>query len=153
MKKILFAILVLTIMIYPVVAKLTFNSGEYPLGEPIQEYFAAENQNYNKSIIYIFFNNNQDCYDCQQAIELTEQVYNEYYQGKYLFFAINYAEDNEYDFSSAYKLNAPLSVVLVKIQYGNVLGYKKISNPQNMIQLGEDYILYLKQQIDEYLGQ
>jgi len=153
MKKILFAILVLTIMIYPVVAKLTFNSGEYPLGEPIQEYFAAENQNYNKSIIYIFFNNNQDCYDCQQAIELTEQVYNEYYQGKYLFFAINYEEDNEYDFSSAYKLNAPLSVVLVKIQYGNVLGYKKISNPQNMIQLGEDYILYLKQQIDEYLGQ
>ena len=139
-------------MIYPVYAKLAFNSGNYPIGEPLEEYFAAENQNYNKSIIYIFFNNNQDCYHCPQAISLTEQIYNEYYTDKYSMFVINYEEDNEYDFATAYKLNSPLAIVMVKVQDGEVLGYQKISNPQNMLSLGEDYILYLRQQIDNYLG-
>ena len=67
-------------------------------------------------------------------------------------FVINYAEDNEYDFDTAYKLNSPLAIVLVKIENGNVVGYQKISNPQNMLSLGEDYITYLRQQIDSYLG-
>ena len=152
MKKFLFAIAVLSVMIYPVYAQLSFNSGFYPINEPLSEYFAAENQNYNKSIIYIFFNNDQDCYQCPQAVYLTEQLYNEYYSNKYSLFVINYQEDNEYDFANAYKLNSPLSIVLVKSQDGNVLGYKQISNPQNMLQLGQDYISYLKQEIDDYLG-
>ena len=66
-------------------------------------------------------------------------------------FVINYQEDDEYDFAQAYKLNSPLAIVLVKIQDGMALGYQKISNPQNMLQLGQDYILYLRQQIDNYL--
>jgi hypothetical protein len=111
----------------------------------------TEDENYNKSIIYIFFNNNEFCYKCPQAIELAEQVYNEYYSDKYSMFVINYQEDDEYDFASAYKLNSPLAIVLVKIQDGQALGYQKISNPQNMLSLGQDYILYLRQQIDNYL--
>ena len=152
MKRFLFAVAVLTVMIYPVYAKLEFNSGFYPSNEPLQEYFAAENQNYNKSIIYIFFNNNQDCYQCPQTIDITEQIYNQYYNDKYSMFVINYEEDMEYDFARAYNLNAPLAIVLVKVQDGYVSGYQKISNPQNMLSLGEDFILYLKQQIDNYLG-
>jgi hypothetical protein len=152
MKRFLLSITLLAIMIYPVYAQLAFNNGSYPINEPLAEYFAAENQNYNKSIIYIFFNNDNDCYECPQAVDVTEQIYNQYYREKYSMFVINYAEDNEYDFAQAYNLNSPLAIVLVKIDNGNVLGYKKISNPQNMIQLGEDYILYLRQQIDNYLG-
>lgn len=152
MKRFLFAVMVLTIMIYPVYANLVFNSAGYPLNQPLQEYFSAEDQNYNRSIIYIFFNNDQDCYQCPQTVEITEQVYNQYYSNKYSMFVINYAEDTEYDFATAYKLNSPLAIVLVKIENGNVVGYQKINNPQNMLSFGEDYILYLKQQIDTYLG-
>ena len=118
----------------------------------MQEYFDAENQNYNKSIIYIFFNNYQDCYQCPQTVALTEQIYNQYYSEKYSMFVINYEEDNEYNFAQAYNLNAPLAIVLVKVEDGNAVGYQKISNPQNMLSMGEDYVLYLKQQIDNYLG-
>ena len=153
MKRFLFSVIVLTIMIYPVYAKLAFNGSAYPIGEPIQEYFAAQNQNYQKSVIYIFFNNDNLCFDCPQAIELTEQIFNEYYADKYHMFVINYQEDNEYNFASAYKLTSPLAIVLVKIQNGEVLGYQKISNPQFMIQTGADYITYLRQRIDQYLGQ
>lgn len=152
MKRFLFAITVLTIMIYPVYANLVFNSGNYPIDQPLQEYFDAENQNYNKSIIYIFFNNYQDCYQCPQTVALTEQIYNQYYSEKYSMFVINYEEDNEYNFAQAYNLNAPLAIVLVKVEDGNAVGYQKISNPQNMLSMGEDYVLYLKQQIDNYLG-
>ena len=153
MKKLCFVIAVISAMILPVYAKLIFNSGEYPSDQPIEEYFAAEDQNYNKSIIYIFFNNYQDCYECPQTVALTEQIFNEYYNGKYSMFVINYEEDTEYDFASAYKLNTPLAIVLVKIQNGIVLGYKKISNPENIIQNGSDYVSYLRQFIDNYLGQ
>ena len=152
MKRFLFAITVLTIMIYPVYANLVFNSGNYPIDQPLQEYFDAENQNYNESIIYIFFNNYQDCYQCPQTVALTEQIYNQYYSEKYSMFVINYEEDNEYNFAQAYNLNAPLAIVLVKVEDGNAVGYQKISNPQNMLSMGEDYVLYLKQQIDNYLG-
>ncbi len=152
MKIFYIVVLFLLTTAYPMHAKLIFNGAEYPLNEPLKEYFAAEDQNYNKSVIYIFFNNYQNCDNCQQAIELTEQVYNEYYNGKYSMFVINYEEDNEYDFASAYKLGEPLSIVLVKIQDGVVLGYQKISDPQNIISLGEDYITYLRQQIDSYFN-
>ena len=151
LKTFLYIIALFLVAIKAVSANPTFNSGNYPLDEPLQEYFAAEDENYNKSIIYIFFNNNEFCYQCPQAIELAEQVYNEYYSDKYSMFVINYQEDDEYDFAQAYKLNSPLAIVLVKIQDGMALGYQKISNPQNMLQLGQDYILYLRQQIDNYL--
>ncbi|MBQ2811271.1 MAG: hypothetical protein IJF12_03780, partial [Alphaproteobacteria bacterium] len=70
----------------------------------------------------------------------------------YSMFVINYQEDNEYDFATAYNLTSPLAIVLVKIQDGQALGYQKISNQQNMLSLWQDYILYLRQQIDNYLG-
>ncbi|MBE6450796.1 MAG: hypothetical protein E7016_02400 [Alphaproteobacteria bacterium] len=152
MKICLYLALFFMVIVNPLSANPVFNSGNYPIDEPLQEYFAAEDENYNKSIIYIFFNNTQDCYDCPQAVELTEQVYNEYYSDTYSMFVINYQEDNEYDFATAYNLTSPLAIVLVKIQDGQALGYQKISNPQNMLSLGQDYILYLRQQIDNYLG-
>ena len=140
MKRFFLAIIALAIMIYPVCAKLVFNGSDYPIGEPLQEYFAAEEQNYNKSIIYIFFNNNEICYQCPQAIELTEQIFNEYYANKYSMFVINYAEDNEYDFATAYNLDSPLAIVMVKIQDGQALGFQKISNPaRQSIQLAFDH--------------
>jgi len=126
--------------------------GNFPPGQPLQEYFAAEDENYNKSIIYIFYNNDE-CYQCPQTIELTEQIFNRYYNGRYSLFVINYAEDDMYNFAGAYRLDAPLSIVLVKISDGESLGWQKIDNPQNLIEATEDYTQYLTERINNFLGQ
>lgn len=126
--------------------------GNYPLNQPLEEYFAAQDENYNKSIIYIFYNNDTDCYQCPQTIELTEQIFNQYYNGTYSLFVINYEEDEEYDFASAYGLTEPLAIVLVKISNGQNLGYVKLPNPQNMLSTGQDFTNYLTEQINSYLG-
>lgn len=126
--------------------------GNYPLNQPLEEYFAAQDENYNKSIIYIFYNNDTDCYQCPQTIELTEQIFNQYYNGTYSLFVINYEEDDESDFASAYELTEPLAIVLVKISNGQNLGYVKLPNPQNMLSTGQDFTNYLTEQINSYLG-
>lgn len=119
--------------------------------QPLSEYFAAENQNYNKSIIYIFYNGNE-CYECPETIALTEQIYNQYYANRYSLFVIDYQNDFEYDFIAAYDLHEPLVIVLVRIEDGQSVGYKKISNPQNIFNAPEDYTQYLTSEINEYLG-
>lgn len=126
--------------------------GSFSANQPLEEYFAAEDQNYNKSIIYIFYNGDE-CYQCPQTIALTEEIYNQYYAGRYSLFVIDYENDDEYDFIEAYNLNEPLSIVLVKIQDGESLGYHKISNPQNLYEAPEDYTQYITQVINDYLGE
>lgn len=125
--------------------------GNFSPEQPIQEYFAAQNENYNKSIIYIFYNGDE-CYQCPQTIALTEEIYNQYYADRFSLFVINYEEDDEYNFAAAYKLDdTPLAIVLVKISDGESLGWRKINNPQNLINSTEDYTNYLTEQIDNFL--
>lgn len=150
MKKILSLIFVMSAMAFSAAAQLQFE-GVNPQDMSLQEYFAAENQNYNKSIIYIFYNGNE-CYQCPQTIAMTEQIYNQYYAGRYSMFVIDYANDDEYNFIQAYHLNEPLAIVLVRVEDGQSVGWHKISNPQNMIEAPEDYTQYLTEEINNYLG-
>lgn len=131
-------------------AQLAYEGG-VPADQPLSEYFAAEDQNYNKSIIYIFYNNDP-CYQCPDTIALTEQIYNQYYSDRYSLFVIDYSQDQEYDFISAYQLSEPLAIVLVRIEDGQSVGYQKLSNPQNMFDAPEDYTNYLTEEINNYLG-
>jgi hypothetical protein len=131
-------------------AQLTFEGG-IPATQPLSEYFQAEDMNFNKSIIYIFYNNDP-CYDCAQTIALTEEIYNQYYGDRYSLFVINQVEDTEYNFVQAYGLNAPLSIVLVRIRNGQTYGWHKIDNPQNFYQAPEDYTTYITGEINTYLG-
>lgn len=131
-------------------AQLQYQGGYVP-DQSLQEYFAAEDQNYNKSIIYIFYNGDQ-CYDCPQTIAMTEQIFNQYYTGRYNLFVIDYANDDEYNFIEAYQLRDPLSIVLVRIEDGESLGYQKIPNPQNLIDSPEDYEQYITERINNFLG-
>lgn len=150
MKKTLTVALALYALTSTAYAGLTFEDNFAP-NQPLREYFAAEDQNYQKSIIYIFYNGEQ-CYQCPETIALTEQIYNQYYNGRYSLFVIDYANDDEYDFITAYNLYEPLSIVLVKIEDGESVGWRKISNPQNQIDAAEDYTEELTQQINEFLG-
>lgn len=150
MKKLIAGTLTLIALSFSAYAGLDFE-GNYPPNQPLQEYFAAEDQNYNKSIIYIFYNGDQ-CYQCPETIALIEQIYNQYYNGRYSLFVIDYENDGEYDFISEYNLHNPLSVVLVKIADGQSMGWRKIDNPQNMMDAREDFTQYLTEQINEFLG-
>jgi len=125
--------------------------GTYNPDTPLQEYFAEEDQNYKKSIIYVFYNN-ESCYGCPQTIAELENIYNEYYKDDYSFFIINYEEDEEYNFAQAYKLSQPLEVVMVKIQDGASFGYEKLTGLQNRVSDPLSLSEYFRYRVNSFLG-
>ena len=136
----------------------TFNS--YAQVEPMdgympsqgtQEYFNISENNYNKSIIYVFFNN-EPCYTCAAAIEMIENLYNSEFSEDYNMFMINYQNDDENNFIETYQLSQPLEVVLVRVDDGASFGYKKVENLQNMTSDPVSFNDYLSNQITDYLS-
>lgn len=125
--------------------------GAYNPNMNLQEYFSAEDEDYSKSIIYVFFNNNP-CYECPQTIELIEQIYNQNYADEYSLFLINYQNDQEYNFIATYNLSQPLEVVMVRVNDGAAFGYKKIENLQNQISDTVSFENYFKSQVNSFLG-
>lgn len=116
-----------------------------------EQYFQANNQNPDKSIIYIFFNN-QPCQNCPQAIDMIEQVYNQNFLNNYSLFLINYAEDNNAGFAQTYALSQPLEVVMVDVENGEVQGYQKIEGMQDMTPNPQAFNEYFVTQVNGYLG-
>ena len=88
--------------------------------------------NWNKSIIYVFYNN-QPCADCARAMGEIYNIYQQNYENQLSYFEINYQETGEYIFSIAYQLEQPLTLVLVKINDGMSRGFYKIDNPQQWL--------------------
>ena len=132
-------------------AQLPQYQGEYNPNQTLQEYFAEEDENYNKSIIYVFYNNDY-CYGCPQAMAMLENLYQNKYANKYSLFMINYQDDDEYNFITTYDLTRPLEVVLVKINDGNALGYEKIENLQDITSDKISFDDYVSYKIDSFLG-
>ena len=132
-------------------AQLPVYQGVYNPNQNLQEYFAAEDENYNKSIIYVFYNNN-GCYACPQTMQMLEELYQQYYSNEYSFFMIDYQNDEEYNFIETYNLSRPLEVVLVKIEDCESLGYQKIENLQNMISDKTSFDEFVRYKIDNFLG-
>ena len=123
----------------------------YQENSSLQEYFDASDNDYDKSIIYVFFNN-EPCYGCAQAISMIEQVYDQNFINQYNMFLINYENDQENNFIETYNLSQPLEVVLVRINDGAAFGYKKLENLQNMISDPVSFDDYLSEQINSFLG-
>lgn len=88
--------MIMVALAIPLHAELTYE-GAYNPNQNLQEYFDEAYPNYDKPIIYVFFNNDP-CFQCPQTIELIEQVYNRNYQNEYSLFLINYQNDDEYNF-------------------------------------------------------
>jgi len=116
-----------------------------------EEYFQQENENPDKSVIYVFFNN-QPCPTCPQAIEMIEDVYNQNFLNDYSFFLINYAEDSNAGFVQTYDLSNPLEVVMVDINNGEQQGYQKIEGLQDMTPNPGAFNEYFITQVNGYLG-
>lgn len=149
MKKLIFVLCLLQIT--AVSAQPLQYEGTYNPDTPLQQYFAAEDNDYKRSIIYVFFNNDS-CYGCPQTIAELEDIYNRYYQNRYSFFIINYQQDAQYDFATAYNLKEPLSVVLVKVDDGAAMGYEKLTDLQNQISDVGSLERYFRYRVDSFLG-
>ncbi len=127
------------------------NTDGYMPDQSLREYFAASDNNYDKSIIYVFFNN-QPCYTCAAAIEMVEDIYNNAFIDRYNMFLINYADDEENDFINTYQLSKPLEVVLVRINDGASFGYQKLENLENMTSDPVSFKDYFINQVNNFLG-
>lgn len=98
----------------------------------IKQYVEEDENNWNKSIIYVFYNNSP-CAHCAEAMGLIFNIYQQNYSNDFSYFEINYQETGEFAFTTAYFLDQPLSVVLVRINDGMSRGYYKIDNPQQWL--------------------
>ena len=150
MKKLIYYLSIILISTNVNAQNLQFEGPASPT-EPIEQYFEEENPTYERSLIYVFYNND-DCYACPQTIELIEQIYNQYYQNQYTFSIINYQDDDEYNFIETYDLSQPLSVVLVKVNDGATFGYEKLDNLQNQISDPTSFSEYFRYRVDSFLG-
>lgn len=130
--------------------QLQFNENYSP-DTPIQQYFQEAYPNYNKSIIYVFYNN-PGCYGCPETIAMLEQIYNSYYKDKYSFFIINYLEDDQYNFIETYNLSKPLTVVLVKVDDGAVFGFEKLDGLPEQISDPVSFSDSFRFRVNSFLG-
>ena len=146
-----FIVILLRCQAMVVNAQLPQYEGSYDDNPTLQEYFDAAYPHYDKSIIYIFYNN-EYCYGCPQAMAMLEELYHEKYADKYDLFIINYQNDQEYSFIATYNLSQPLEVVLVRIQDGSSFGYEKIENLQNWISDKISFDDHVEYQINSFLG-
>ena len=132
-------------------AQFTELEQNYTGTDAINEYFAASPHNRNKSIIYVFYNNNP-CPACPQTIDLIEKIYNSYYSNDYSLFLINYQALSEYNYTESYNLRHPLEVVLVRVNDGAVFGYKKLLQLQEEISDPISFTENFRFQVNEFLG-
>lgn len=150
MKNFVFALLAALAFAFDTRAQIEPTDGYMP-SQGLQEYFDASNANYDKSIIYVFFNN-EPCYTCAAAIEMIESLYDREFSDEFNMFLINYQNDDENNFIETYRLSQPLEVVLVRIDDGAAFGYKKVENLQDMTSDPVSFNDYLSSQITDYLS-
>lgn len=112
--------------IAPAQAQFIDSSGYTPY---IRQYVEENEDNWNKSIIYVFYNNTP-CAHCAEAMGEIYNIYQQNYSNDFSYFEIDYQEEGENAFTDAYFLNQALSIVLVRINNGMSRGYYKIDNPQ-----------------------
>ena len=151
MQKTLWAFLIALAVIMPLRAELYYEDGYNP-DQSQQAYFNEAYPHFEKSIIYVFYNDvYMSCQNCAQTIDLIEQVYKQNYQNQYNLFIINYGENDEYNFISAYELREPFEVVLVRISDGTPMGFKKLENLNYQISDPYSFEQNIKYQIESFL--
>jgi len=96
-KQILYGLVVGALTILPLResnAQYADFSGNNPY---IREYLQADEDNWNKSIIYVFYNN-ASCDACAAAMGMIYNIYEQNYSGQYSYFEINYADPENITF-------------------------------------------------------
>ena len=138
-------------MAMPIRAELSYEVGYFP-DQTYEEYEKDAYPTYSSSIIYVFYNS-QTCYNCPETIKLIEQVYDQNFQNEYEFFIIDYFKDDEYNFVQVYKLDAPVSMVLQRVEDGATGAWRRFDNLQNMTSDQTSFKENILFQINNFLGE
>ena len=135
------------------VCSVSFAQENNPLQTEVEEqYYQTQNENPDKSIIYVFFNN-QPCENCAKAVDMIEEVYNNNFLNNYSLFLINYGEDSNSGFVQTYNLTNPLEVVMVDVENGEQNGYQKIEGLEYMTPNPNSFNSYFISEVNGYLGE
>lgn len=132
-------------------AELIYEGGYNP-NLSFQQYLEAAYPKPQRSIIYIFTANEQ-CYGCPQTVSLIRQIYDQEYTNVYDLQQINYEQDREYNYIQAYNLSQPLEIVLVRVQDGETVGYKKLHNLQFQYDDPTSFRETFETDVNSYLGE
>lgn len=132
----------------PAEAQYVNLSGNNPY---INEYVEANEDNWNKSIMYVFYSDTP-CPMCAQAMGMIYDIYEQYYTNQFSFFEIDYSDEDEYGMRDSYNLSQPLSVVLVRINDGLSRGYYKIDNLQYFANEPEYFKERLTSEVNDFLN-
>lgn len=100
----------------------------------ITQYVEENPQNWNKSILFVFYNGNDICSLCPRAVEMVYQLYAQKFSDVLNIFEIDYSKTDEYNMRVDYNLTQPLSLVVVRINDGLSRGFWRIDNPQNWVE-------------------
>lgn len=100
--------------------------------------------------VIIFYNTDNPCENCHQTIDMIIEVLRRYYRQKIHAYLINIADHPEY--RSAFKLTAPLTLVVIRISDGAAFGYAKLSGLQSKTMDKSDFSRQITEFINNFLG-
>ena len=121
------------------------SSGSSPF---ITQYVEESPENWNKSILFVFYDGNNYCQICPKAIEMIYEIYAKNFSSELNIFEIDYSQPDEFNMRIDYNLSQPLTLVVVRINDGMSRGFYKIDNPQQWI----DNPFYFNNQIITYIN-
>ena len=152
MKKVIASAIISSFAATSALAQEPVYEGGYNPNLTFEQYEELAYPKPEQSQIFIF-TNGEPCYGCEQTINLINQIYNENYQNLYQLQQINYQTDTQDNYQQTYNLSQPLEIVLVKNQYGENLGYRKLENLQfqydDPVSFQETFIT----DVNSYLGE
>jgi len=120
----IFVLFIIFLGVSPARAQYINISGNTPF---IRRYIETAPQNWDKPIIFVFYNN-APCPQCAQAMGMIYNIYMQNYGNEASYFEINYQEEGEFPMRLAYNLQGPLEIVLVRIDDGMSRGFYKLNN-------------------------
>lgn len=97
----------------------------------------------------IFYNSANPCENCDTAINLTINILRNHYQDKLHAYLINLATHPE--FITAFHLQGPLSLVIIRISDRASFGYEKLESLQSRTHAPQDYQQTIIDFIDNFL--
>ncbi len=118
--------------------------------EPDLESLYVNPEGKNRSEAIIFYNSANPCENCPRAIDMLIAVLKANYRGILHAYLINAEQHPE--FIRAFKLNAPLELVLVRISDGASFGYAKLGGLQNEINDPHAFESLVTEKINNFLS-
>ena len=111
-------------------------------------YINPQNQKLSEALI--LYNSANPCETCSKAIELLKQIIENYYQNRLQLYLIDTQTHPE--FISSFHLDAPLTLVIIRIDDGAAFGYQKLTGMQSQTDDTNTFTRRITEFIDNFFG-